>query len=76
MVPEMLPEKGARPLAKHGGRPWVWWWSGGFVVGLSGGGSFGGGKGDDGSFDGVFEVCSDLNGTEEDKDNGRELEKL
>ena len=41
-----MPEKGARPLAKHGGQPRVMWCSGGFVVGLSGGGSFGGGKGD------------------------------
>ena len=40
----MLSKKGARPLAKHGGRPRARWWSGVFVVGLSGGGSFGGVK--------------------------------
>ena len=32
----------------HGGRPRVRWWSGGFMVGLSSGGSFGEGKGDGG----------------------------
>ena len=38
--PEMLSKKGTRSLAKHGGRPRVRWWDSGFVVGLSGGGSF------------------------------------
>ena len=38
--------KEEQPLSKHCGRPRSRWWDGGFVVGLSGGGSFGEGKGD------------------------------
>jgi len=46
--------RGARPLAREGGRPWIWWWGVGLVKGFSGGGIFGEGKGEGEGFGGVL----------------------